>query len=509
MLIFATFVLFSFPLLSMFLFLRFGTQQGIVWTVLLGFLFLPLYPRYDLPLLPVIDRHNVYMLCAVVFAFVASKGRGRRLAGVESSLPTNWLPRSKLAIALICFTLFTPIATILTNSDAGPSRFGFLVPVAYTDIGGLFYEFALPVMLFLVARRFLSDEQGMITILKAVGFCGVIYGALIFVEWRLSPMLKFWVYGIWDINWSFVMRGTGFRPVIFMSNPLQTAIFQAMACVSAVAVFRSSTGGDRTLWRMISLINLACLPFTLSMAAIVIGFGMSLFAFIGSKKQILAILALAGAFAFTYPLLRTAEVVPTGAILAVAGQISEDRRASLATRFRSEDLYIERTLDRPLFGWAQRQRDMPRNEKDEPIAIPDSFFIIVLAQRGLVSFIGIFGLFTLPLIMLWRRRRTAPIGHVILGLGLMVTVSVADKLLNSFFTPLLFLASGAIMGLTERVVFREADEAARARRAALEVERSKWRGRKGLGQSQGGALNARRPGTPGVQGGHALARPRR
>ncbi|MEM9761826.1 MAG: hypothetical protein AAF968_04850 [Pseudomonadota bacterium] len=494
--------LFGFPLLSMMLFLRFGVQRGIVWTVMLGFLFLPLRPTFDLPLLPEVNRITISVVCASLFAVFMMRGRGwtAQNAGGESQ---SWLPRSKVAVAFVVIALVSPVFTIFNNQDWGPSAFGYLLPVSFTDIGNMAYQVGFPIILLLLGRRLLADQRGVLTLLKAAGILGVAYGALIIFEWRLSPMLKFWVYGIWDINWSLVMRGDGFRPVVFLENGLQTAIFQSMACTCAVSVFRHSTGGDRTLWRMIALFNLACLPFTLSMAAIVLGFGFSLIAFFGLKRQILLVVALIAASVFTYPLLRTLEVVPTKQILAVAASVSEVRASSLETRFTSEDRYIERALHRPLFGWAQRTRDLPRDEDDKPSAIPDGNWTIIITQRGFIAFVAIYGLFTLPTIILWLKRRVAPINHLVLGLSLAICVALIDKLLNSFFTPLLWLGSGALLGVTERVVFKESNDAAEERRAALEMERRKRRAHTELGAT----LGEKRP--VGGRSKHGLAHARR
>ncbi|MEO1532339.1 MAG: hypothetical protein AAFU72_09225 [Pseudomonadota bacterium] len=494
--------LFGFPLLSMLLFLRFGVQRGIVWTVMLGFLFLPLQPTFDLPLLPEVNRTTLSVLCAVLFAMFMMRGRGwtAQNAGGASR---SWLPRSRVALAFVAIALVSPVFTVLTNLDSGGSIHGYLLPVSLTDIGGLTYEILFQVILLLLGRRLLSDQEGLLTLLKAVGILGIVYGVLIVIEWRLSPMMKFWVYGIWDINWALVTRGDAFRPVVFMENGLQTAIFQSMACICAIAVFRHSKGGDRTLWRMISLFNLACLPFTQSMAAVVLGFGFSLIVFFGLKRHILIIVALIAASVFTYPVLRALHVVPTQQILAVAGSVSEARAASLGTRFTSEDRYIDRALYRPFFGWAQRQREMPRNAEGKAAAIPDGNWNIIIAQRGFVAFFAIYGLFTLPTIVLWLKRRVAPIDHIVLGLALAICVALIDKLLNSFFTPVLWLGSGALLGVTERVVFKESNEAAEQRRAALEMERRKRRGQTALGQT----LGDNQP--TGGRGQHGLAHARR
>ncbi|MEL6765651.1 MAG: hypothetical protein AAFP17_00605 [Pseudomonadota bacterium] len=491
----------AFPFMSMLVFLRFGVQHGIAWTVIIGFLFLPLSPTLNLPLLPTVNRTSVPVVCALLFATLMMRGRAWKASTSEQFLP-GWLPTNKILSVFAVVAVTSSTLTILTNRDSGSTPFGFLQATELTDIGAMTYELLFPVLLLLLGRRFLSDENGALIFLKVVGLMGVAYGALIVLEWRLSPMLKFWVYGIWDINWVLATRSSGFRPVVFMQSGLQASIFQAMASIAAIAVFRASNGGDRTLWRFIALFCLACLPFTQSMAAIILGFGFSLVAFFGSKRQILIIVALIAGFVFTYPVLRMAEVVPTTQMVSAARVVSDTRAGSLAFRFQSEDRYIDRALIRPFFGWGQRERDMPRTADGERAAIPDSNWSIITTQRGFVAFVAIYGLFTLPTIVLWRKRRVAPINHVVLGLSLIVCVALLDKLLNSFFTPILWIGSGALIGVAERVVLKESTEAAAERRAALEIERSRRRGKVVIG-----------PSAPKLQGDvrvkHSLAHKRR
>ncbi|MEO1724981.1 MAG: hypothetical protein AAFR84_21605 [Pseudomonadota bacterium] len=478
-----------FPLLSMMIFLRFGMQRGIVWTAMLGFLFLPVRPTFDPPLLPTIDRRTLTITCVVVFAALMAKGRGWR-ADKSDYTANSWLPKSKLFTLLIILAVFSSIGTYFTNRDSGHTPHGYLFTFELLDIGRMSYEIMFPALLLIVGRRFLSDEKGIYCLLKAAGFTGVIYGLLIVFEWRMSPVLKLWVYGIYDIDWGLVAREYGFRPVVFLENGLQTAIFHAMACVSAVAVFRGSTGGDRTLWRSIALFNLACLPFTQSAAAIILGFAFSALAFFGTKKLILMAVASVAFVSMTYPVTRTLDVVPTQTLLSAASIISERRAGSLRTRFTSEDRYLVRAKNRPYFGWGQRIREMPRDSRDRPAATPDGFWVIMVAQRGLIGFAAIFGLFTLPLMLLWVKRRIAPIDHAVLGLGVVVSVAVADNLLNASFTPMLWLCSGILLGISERVLYREADQAAIERRSALELERRKRRGETVLAGSHSGTVLA-------------------
>ncbi len=55
--------------------------------------------------------------------------------------------------------------------------------------------------------------------------------------------------------------------------------------------------------------------------------------------------------ALTYPVLRTANLVPTEALLSLVSDESTERTGSLAYRFQNEAVLLENANTKPAFGW--------------------------------------------------------------------------------------------------------------------------------------------------------------
>ncbi|MEM6945663.1 MAG: hypothetical protein AAF565_18115, partial [Pseudomonadota bacterium] len=255
------------------------------------------------------------------------------------------------------------------------------------------------------------------------------------------------------------------------------ALFQSIACVCAVALYRYSSGTERFFWRIVSIICLIALLLTVSYTAIFLGFGFAIIAFFLPRKQTLTVLALVGAIAFTYPILRAVDVVPTNTIVSAFQKVSVARANSLEYRFDAEDLYSQRAWRRPWWGWGTRLRDIPRRDQSaNRAAVADAYFVLIFSQRGLVAYFALFGLLTLPLVMIWRKQNVAPISDLVLGAGLATSVAVANLLTNAQFNPIMWVFTGALLGRTE-LVFAAQSLQDQQRRAALALEREKRRRR--------------------------------
>jgi hypothetical protein len=243
------------------------------------------------------------------------------------------------------------------------------------------------------------------------------------------------------------------------------------------------------------------LPFTLSFGAVGFGFLFAILAFVATKKQIMYVLAVCAIATLSYPLLRIAGLFPTQLLVDLASIIDTNRASSLGFRFHHEGFAIGHAKERLIFGWGSSGRDQPFFPELNSGAVPDSNFIAVFARFGLVGYVALYGLLTIPFLQLFRRRRALPLSHAVLGFALATTIGMLDMLLNNFPSPVLWLMAGGLLGRAEFVQQKEARAAGEKRRAALELKRASRRRQVGLGANAGGLHPA-----ASKRGGHVLAR---
>ncbi len=82
-------------------------------------------------------------------------------------------------------------------------------------------------------------------------------------------------------------------------------------------------------------------------------------------------------------------------------------------------------------------------------SVSDGSWIIVIGQFGWLGYIAEFGLLTIPVILLWWRRRRLEVDLATSGLALMLVANLVDLLPNGTLTPITWLVAGALAGRVE------------------------------------------------------------
>ncbi|WP_386260294.1 hypothetical protein [Sulfitobacter aestuariivivens] len=130
------------------------------------------------------------------------------------------IPASRLAIWLAVGLILSAVPTVLTNGDpiifevlrdADPIVFMIdaLPGQSVRDIGSVLIAQVLTLVPFLLARQFLSSEDGLREILLALVVGGLIYSIPSLIEIRFSPQINIWVYGFFQHSFEQMMRGAG------------------------------------------------------------------------------------------------------------------------------------------------------------------------------------------------------------------------------------------------------------------------------------------------------------
>jgi hypothetical protein len=169
----------------------------------------------------------------------------------------------------------------------------------------------------------------------------------------------------------------------------------------------------------------------------------------------LRVAILLASIALFYPLLRTADLVPTGFMIDAARSFSEDRANSLKTRFDQEQLLLEHASKRLLFGWGRFGRSRVFDEESgKDISITDGRWIITLAAYGVFGFVAEFGLLALSVFRAASALRFTESKHdmvYLAALALILAINMIDLLPNASISPLTWLLAGALQGRAEEL----------------------------------------------------------
>lgn len=446
---FAYLVLFSWPVIALILFRMMPVRTALIYTIMLGYLFLPTSVGVDLPGFPLMDKTLLANLSAAFFCLVF--GRSITTAS-KPATPSPGKPHQTPGNGLFYLLIFmlgvTPIFTVMNNREPIIDGVLFLPGLRSYDIISVIAELLIVLTPLFLGRRYLVTPESHRQLLKAFAILGLCYSLLMLIEIRLSPQLNNWIYGFFPHSFLQHIRAGGFRPIVFLTHGLWVGIFTAMAVLAAAALWRQTRERARSFaWGWATLWLFAVLFLAKSLGAFVLVILLlPVLLFLGRPGQILTG-GLIAITVLTYPLLRGADLIPVDAALDLAASVSVERAQSLEVRFVNEDLLLERANEKPLTGWG----GWGRNELYDPdtgrsYTITDGAWVILIGTFGWIGYISHFGLLVLPLILLWRHRRRIKPDRVTTALAMLLAINLVDLIPNATLTPLTYLLAGALFG---------------------------------------------------------------
>lgn len=469
---FAYVVFFLWPLVVIVLFLRLPVAAALAWSVIGGYLLIPLRTGYNFPMVPTIDKDALPSLVAgLMILLVAGKqvddARRNRRQAVASTETTRRRPHLTTPVTervvfrrtpggtvmwiLLLLACATSFLTVLANQEPVVVGEVFLPGLRLYDAASVLGRLLITLLPFLLARRYLATPESHVALLKVFCIAALGYSLLALYEIRMSPQLNTKFYGFFS-GGSFIqqVRGFGYRPVVFLQHGLWLGIFMAMAVLGAAALWcqeRQQRLPTAWRWSAATVWLLATLALSNSLGALIIGvLFLPVVLLMGVRGQLLFAAIIAGAI-LTYPMLRGTGLVPVQTMLTWSSAISEQRAASLGYRFRNEDILLAHANEKPLTGWGGYGRNRVRDpETGEDISTTDGMWIITIGTWGWVGYISQFGLLILPTIFLAARRRELEISYATAGLALMLAANLLDMIPNATLTPLTWLIGGALAG---------------------------------------------------------------
>jgi hypothetical protein len=436
-------VLMSWPIVGLAMFATMPPARALLLTLLGGNLFIPPVVNIDLPLIPTLDKFSVSNLTALAGCVFMTK------QGVK------FIPQSTLVIVLLVIFVISPMATALTNGEPLIFVRGFVPGLSMFDGISNLLAASIQLIPFFLARHVLATAEDHKEILRAFMLAILIYAPLMLIEIRLSPQLNTWIYGFFQHRFDQMMRGGGFRPIVFMEHGLLVAIVTAFAVASAAALRREADAKSRGQMTMITAFLFGMLVLCKSMASLLYGlFMVTVLTLLGVKKQLL-IAAVFASIVMSYPILRGGGFVPVDSLVESAESVNAERAQSLWFRFDNEDRLLERAGLKPVFGWGLWGRNQILDPTTgEQTSVTDGRWIIVIGSFGWVGYIAEFGLLCFPLILLYVRARSVPDAALSTYTGavaLILSVNLIDLLPNSPLRPFTWLMAGALLGFAERL----------------------------------------------------------
>ena len=233
----------------------------------------------------------------------------------------------------------------------------------------------------------------------------LIYLPFVFWELRMSPNLHHFFYGYSQHDFAQTIRGTGYRPMVFMSHGLALARFLFVGICSAFILghFKARIWGAPAKsvgWFLLVVLILCKSAGAIMFAAVTVP--LLLWSKPTTQVRVAFVIAL---FVGLYPLLRMWDLIPTDQILGMMrALVGEDRTGSLAFRFMNERLLLDKARRQLVFGWGQYERNFAPYGWDGE-AVPDGYWVIQLGILGLVGFIATFGTMLVPLMLVRSRLK--------------------------------------------------------------------------------------------------------
>lgn len=430
---FAYLVMAAYPLLGLIFDARLPRHKAILATMLVGFLFLPSV-QVDLGGALFWNRTSApffVILVGVIF----------RDGALLSELRFR---RFDIPMLVWCLV---PIASSVT------AGFG-----AYDGLSQAFYQAIQWGGPYFLGRLHFRTKEQLYDLARFIFIGGLIYIPLCLFEVRMSPMLHNTFYGFHQHDFAQTIRGSLYRPMVFLQHGLMVAMWVGMTTYLGWVLTKVG-GGIRFLgvsakfWPPIMMASLLLMQSFGAMLLVGTAVGLTSLSRATQGKTLLLVLAFIPA---AWSLTRSTGILPSSAIPDVASVIEADRANSLDFRLDAEDRLINHAWKQALFGWSpggfNRTADAP-GKRGQVVA--DGLWIISFAAFGFVGLAAMLLFHLVPFLIVLRevpprRWESEPLTWVIGSMGIIIAIISVDNLMNSMVNPLFLVMMGALSTVLSR-----------------------------------------------------------
>ncbi|MEM6635705.1 MAG: hypothetical protein AAF667_07410 [Pseudomonadota bacterium] len=288
----------------------------------------------------------------------------------------------------------------------------------------------------------------------------------------MSPQINRMVYGFFPHSWRQHVRAGGYRPLVFLNHGIWLGIFFCCALLGTIALLKHQS---KRVLEFAAAAVLLCITIVLmrSLGALLIAIVLAPAVLLLNSRLQLFVAAGFSSAVLVFPMLRNLGWIPLDWFVNIAERISLTRALSLKFRLSSEDLLLEKAQDRPLLGWGGWGRSLVFDEAGRSQAVTDGYWVILFGEGGWVKYVSIFGVMTLPVILMAFMLKRSKFSLLTTGLALALTANLIDLIPNATFTPITLLMAGALAGHFELLSARSpsvpedavTEEASQARRS--------------------------------------------
>jgi hypothetical protein len=402
------------PLIAIIFYKRFDTVTATFWTIVGGYMFLPVGTAIDLPMVPAIGKDEI----SAIAAFIGC----RFIKNEKIALFGN----STLQKYLISLLMIVPFINVFFNSSPMFDGLLWIQGLTPYDAASQVITQYLELLPFVIAISIVKSSEELEKIVRLLVIAGLIYSILILIEIRLSPQLHTWIYGFFPHSFAQQARMGGFRAVVFMGHGLMVAIF-CFVCVCAAAIqFKISKQHEKVRNVYILLYLFTILILQKSVGAI--GMGLVItggILFLYRSQQVLITKVIVAIF-FLYPSLSILNLIPYEAITSFISDFNVDRAQSTNFRFTNEIELMQHAYQKLFIGWGSWGRNSFYD------SITDGYWIIILGVYGTIYFYALFGMFIMGVFNSMLKTSTIKNEQIVYsGLSLMLAGVLFDQLQNA------------------------------------------------------------------------------
>lgn len=428
---FAYLALILWPIIAIKLYQRKEIIPATFWTIVGGYLILPVGVEIDFPLIPSMNKETI----PVIMAFF-----GCRYIAKED---VKILPPKGIERNLILLLFMGAIGTVLTNIDPIDAASRYLPGLSYRDLFSVVIAKLLLLLPFTLGMQLIKTSDDQIQLFKLVVLAGLLYSLLMIFEIRMSPQLHKWIYGFFPHTWGQQVRYGGFRPVVFLGHGLWVSMFTVIVIGAAVTLSKLKLKLSRPPNAVVITYLVLLLILSKGFGSIILG-AILLLAIGFFKPRIIYLVSIViGLLSITYPFLCLIDIFPHQLVVENIEIINPAQAGSLQFRFNHEIALLERATDRFLFGWGA----WGRNRLGDSVV--DGYWIGLIGMYGVVGFISIFGLM---FIAIWKTRLSLNYlqekkdKFLLASLSLIVSLIMIDQVPNHSENPFFWLLTGSLIG---------------------------------------------------------------
>jgi hypothetical protein len=402
------------PIIAILLYKRFDTVTATFWTIVGGYMFLPVRTAIDLPMVPAIGKDEISAIAAFIGCRFIKNEKIALFGG-------NTVQKS-----LIFLLLILPFINVFFNMAPMFDGRSWIKGLTSYDAASQVIAQYLNLLPFVIAISIVKSSDDLEKIVRLLVIAGLIYSILILVEIRLSPQLHTWIYGFFPHSFAQQIRMGGFRAVVFMGHGLLVAIF-CFVCVCAAAIqLKIGKQNEKVRNVYIFLFLVAILILQKSVGAIGMGLviGCSIL-FLYRSQQVLIIKVIVAIF-FLYPTFSILNLVPYDAIVSFINDFSADRAQSTNYRFTNEIELMQHAYQKLFIGWGGWGRNQFYNN------VTDGYWLIIYGMYGSIYFYALFSLFIMGAVNGVSKTSTKKNEQIVyLGLSLILAGVLFDQIQNA------------------------------------------------------------------------------